>query len=113
MAAKVIFTSACTFTRLSLLCFYYRLVSDTEKRWFLWAIHANVAFSVGIFISFVCLSIFQCNPVRSYWTFGAPAKDCLNEGSVTLAAGIINCIADLACTLLPIPMVMRVKFRPF
>jgi hypothetical protein len=63
MAAKVVFTCAATFTRLSLLFFYYRLVSDTGKRWFVWGIHANVAFSVGIFISFVCLAIFQCNPV--------------------------------------------------
>lgn len=63
MAAKVIFTCAATFTRLSLLCFYYRLVSDTGKKWFVWGIHVNVAFSVGIFFSFVCLAIFQCNPV--------------------------------------------------
>ncbi|KAF2476573.1 uncharacterized protein BDR25DRAFT_375541 [Lindgomyces ingoldianus] len=109
MAAKVIFTAAATFTRLSLLCFYYRLVHDSSKKIFTWAVHANVAFQVAIFISFVCLSIFQCNPVRNYWIFGAPANTCLDEGKVTLAAGIINCVADVFCTLLPIPMVISLQ----
>jgi hypothetical protein len=31
MTAKVVFTAAATFTRLSLHCFYYRLVSDSGK----------------------------------------------------------------------------------
>lgn len=34
---------------------------------------------------------------------------CLNEGTVTLIIGIINCVADLLTTLLPIPLVMRLK----
>ena len=34
---------------------------------------------------------------------------CLDEGKVTLAAGIINCFADLLVTALPIPMVMRLQ----
>ena len=67
MAAKIMFTCAASFTRLSLLFFYYRLVQDTGKRWFLWAIHANVAFTIAIFITFFFLSIFQCTPVSNYW----------------------------------------------
>lgn len=108
MAAKVMFTAAATFTRLSLFCFYYRLVHESTKRTFVLAIHTNVAFSVAIFITFFFLSIFQCTPVRNYWIFGAPPDTCLNEGTVTLAAGIINCVADLMCTLLPMPMVVKV-----
>lgn len=34
---------------------------------------------------------------------------CLDEGTTTLAIGIINCVADLLTTLLPIPLVMRLK----
>lgn len=112
LAAKAIFTSAATFTRLSLLCFYYRLVQDSGKKWFVWTIHANVAFSVAIFITFICLAIFQCNPIRNYWIYGAPPETCLDEGSVTIVAGVINCVADLICTILPIPMVMQVSSNP-
>lgn len=52
MAAKVVFTGAATFTRLSLHCFYYRLVSNTGKTWFKWLIHANVIYTMGILFSF-------------------------------------------------------------
>jgi hypothetical protein len=34
MTAKIVFTLAATFTRLSLHCFYYRLIIDTGKTWF-------------------------------------------------------------------------------
>ena len=52
MAAKVVFTAAATFTRLSLHCFYYRLVADTGKTWFKWLIHLNVVYTLGILVSF-------------------------------------------------------------
>ena len=52
MAAKIVFTAAATFTRLSLHCFYYRLVADTGKTWFKWLIHLNVAYTLGILVSF-------------------------------------------------------------
>jgi hypothetical protein len=113
MAAKIMFTSAATFTRHSTLCFYYRLIHESGKRLFLWIIHANVALSVAIFITFVFLTIFQCHPIRYYWTFGSPAGSCMDEGKVTLAAGIINLVADLFCTVLPIPMVTKVSDDPF
>jgi hypothetical protein len=31
MTAKVVFTAAASFTRLSLHCFYYRLITDSGK----------------------------------------------------------------------------------
>ncbi|KAF1958866.1 hypothetical protein CC80DRAFT_21465 [Byssothecium circinans] len=67
MVAKILFTAAATFTRLSLLCFYLRIVKDIQKKYFRWAVYANIGFSVAIFIAFIYLSIFQCNPVRNYW----------------------------------------------
>ena len=33
----------------------------------------------------------------------------MSEGTVTLVAGIINCICDFECTLLPIPLVMSLQ----
>ncbi|OAL56539.1 hypothetical protein IQ07DRAFT_554538 [Pyrenochaeta sp. DS3sAY3a] len=109
MAAKVVFVAAATFTRLSLQCFYYRLVSDTGKRWFVWLVHLNVAYTVGIFISFTFVAIFLCDPVRNYWIIGAPPETCMDEGVVTLICGIINCVADLVTTITPIPLVMSLQ----
>lgn len=108
MAAKILFTCASTFTRMSLICFYYRIVGDARRNCFVWVLHVSMAYVVAILILFVVLSIWQCTPVSAYWTIGSTGH-CLDEGAVTLAAGIINCTADLLVTVLPIPTVMRLK----
>jgi hypothetical protein len=112
MAAKILFVSASTFTRLSLLCLYYRLVQDSGKRLFRWAVHFNVALTVAVYITFLFLAIFQCRPIRIYWMYGAPANTCIDEAVSIMAAGVINCIVDLLCTVTPIPMVMKVLSLP-
>ncbi|KXL45893.1 hypothetical protein M433DRAFT_66438 [Acidomyces richmondensis BFW] len=108
--AKLMFTFAATFTRLSLLCFYYRLVKDSGILWFRWVLHASVALALAVCILFVCETIWLCIPVQSYWEFPPPASyHCLNEGTVMLGGGIINCFCDLLTTMLPIPIVMKLQ----
>lgn len=53
-------TTAATFTRLSLICFYYRLIKDSGIRWFVWVLHASVVWQVALCITFVCLTVFLC-----------------------------------------------------
>lgn len=60
LTAKVAFTLAATFTRLSLCMFYYRLVGDSGIVWFRWVVHANVVFTISVCITFVFLSVFLC-----------------------------------------------------
>lgn len=49
-------------------------------------------------------------PVDYYWVFPPTGNGyCLDEGKVTLAAGVINCVSDLLCTVLPIPIIMRLQ----
>lgn len=33
----------------------------------------------------------------------------MDEGVSTLAAGVVNCVADLLCTVLPIPVVLSLR----
>lgn len=58
--AKELFVLAATFTRISLCCFYYRLVKDTGYVWFQNIVHAAVAFNIIIGVVFFLLGIFQC-----------------------------------------------------
>jgi hypothetical protein len=48
--------------------------------------------------------------VQAYWQFPNVIEgQCLDEGAVTLWCGIISCVADLLCTILPIPVVLRLR----
>ncbi|KAF2132138.1 hypothetical protein P153DRAFT_383028 [Dothidotthia symphoricarpi CBS 119687] len=106
MAAKIVFTAAATFTRLSLHCLYYRLVQDSGMTWFKWIVHANVAYSLAIFVSYTFIAIFLCTPIENYWKLDAPADSCLDEGIATLVCGIISTVADFVTAVTPIPVIM-------
>lgn len=59
-ASKIVFTIAATFVRLSLCCFYYRLVADSGIKWFQWVVHFNVLFNVAVGVAFVSMTVFLC-----------------------------------------------------
>lgn len=48
--------------------------------------------------------------MQAYWQFPDVLDGkCLDEGVITLAAGVVTCIADLLCTVTPIPAVWRLR----
>lgn len=60
MIAKLMFTLASTFTRLSLICFYYRLVKDSGRRGYRWVLHGSVAFVIAVCLTFIFQTVFLC-----------------------------------------------------
>jgi hypothetical protein len=59
--AKLTFTLAATFIRLSLICFYYRLMKDSGIQWFRYVLHASVLWTASVCIVFVALTIWLCS----------------------------------------------------
>ncbi|KAF2771064.1 hypothetical protein EJ03DRAFT_44847 [Teratosphaeria nubilosa] len=108
--AKLMFSLAATFTRLSLIIFYFRLIKDSSMPWFRWVLHASWLWTVAVCIIFVCETIWLCVPTQAYWELlpKGPYR-CLNEGTVMLAGGIINCVSDLLTTVLPIPIIAKLQ----
>ena len=60
-AAKITFTLAATFIRLSLIFFYYRMVQDSGIQWFPMVLHASVAWTIAVCVAFVALTIWLCS----------------------------------------------------
>lgn len=58
--AKLMFTLASTFTRMSLIAFYYLLVRDSGLMWFKYVLHVSQALNVAVGITFIFLVIFLC-----------------------------------------------------
>ncbi|KAI4724200.1 hypothetical protein E4T49_08091 [Aureobasidium sp. EXF-10728] len=113
LITKLLFTFAGAFARASLICFYFRLIQDTGFSTFKCILWGAFAYNIAICIIFVILAVFLCSPVEAYWVFPL-MKDakCLDEGPVTLVAGVLNCISDLTVTLLPVPIIMGLNM-PF
>jgi hypothetical protein len=49
-------------------------------------------------------------PFHAAWTLTkSPGAHCINEGTVMLAGGIVNVVADALVTIIPIPLILRLK----
>lgn len=49
-------------------------------------------------------------PFHAAWTLAkTPGAHCINEGTVMLAGGIVNVVADALVTVIPIPLILRLK----
>ncbi|KAH0022457.1 hypothetical protein KCU78_g5758, partial [Aureobasidium melanogenum] len=113
LASKLLFSLAGSFARASLICFYFRLIKDTGHSIFKYVLWTAFVYNIAIGVTFVILAVFLCTPVEAYWVFPMMKNArCLDEGPVTLTAGVLNCISDLTITLLPIPIIMGLNM-PF
>ncbi|OCK85191.1 hypothetical protein K432DRAFT_431768 [Lepidopterella palustris CBS 459.81] len=89
---------------------YCRLAQDSDIAWFRWAIHFSFGYTIATCITFIALTVFLCTPALAYWVLlQLPNSKCLPEDVVILAAGSINCFADLVVTVLPMPIVARLQ----
>jgi len=59
--------------------------------------------------AFFFATVFECTPVHLYWT-SKDGKGCTNEDARLLIATIVNIITDIIVVLMPIPIIMRLKF---
>jgi hypothetical protein len=61
LSTKLLFTFAGSFTRASLICFYFRLIKDTGSSVFKYTLWAAFAYNIAIGIIFVILAVFLCS----------------------------------------------------
>ncbi|KAF4631288.1 hypothetical protein G7Y89_g6841 [Cudoniella acicularis] len=95
-----------TFTKLSVLCFYYRIFSITRPfRISLWVVGG---LCVAWLIALTVASILQCDPIEKYWHRTIPGT-CVYQYGFFLGQAIPNIILDFA--LLFLPMVPLWKLR--
>jgi hypothetical protein len=59
-ASKLTYILASTFCRLSLVCFYYRLVRDSSIKWFYKILHVELAINAALGVAFLLMTVFAC-----------------------------------------------------
>jgi hypothetical protein len=106
--ALVLWGGSSGFTRLSLLCFYYRLTEHIFWRRYRVVLHLTVATSVGLSVAYIITLFFACRPLSAMWSSELHPQ-CLNPGHFLLAASILITILELIVALLPIPVVFSLE----
>jgi len=111
--------STCS-TKISVLLFYRRLVSDTCSRNFKLAVWVAIAFVVAYTITFLCLMLTNCDPVKATWmrhdfawTETHPYKCASNHVVVAVseAAGCLSVVTDFYSVMLPAALLMRIRIN--
>lgn len=96
---QILFASAISVTRLSLLIFYHRLFP--VKRFTIVAVITG-CIMIGWWISFIFAIIFSCYPVASYWD-KAIVGHCLNEHTLSWGITGTELATNIIMLVLPIP----------
>lgn len=101
MIDECLYLSILPLTKISILCFYLRVF---PKKSFRIATYVVIALNVGYLISFVLISVFQCNPINGAYLRwdGEHDYQCNNINAQGWAAAIVNMILDITVMSLPL-----------
>lgn len=112
--SRIAWGLAASFTRLSVLSFYYRLLGAcTAPRHFYWANHALTAATIIMLLYYLFSGIFACTPISGYWSWPtAPGTVCFNDGLSFQVSAIINTTLEAIVATLPLMAISKLNVNP-
>ncbi|KAI4272273.1 MAG: hypothetical protein LQ337_005394 [Flavoplaca oasis] len=110
-AFQLLYGSAITAIKLSILLFYARLFpkESTSKTWRL-CLYSLGVICIAFLVAGAPTTIFQCIPVSYMWTREGSAR-CINEQAFLYFAQAYMVATDVAILSLPIPVVWHLRVR--
>ncbi|KFX89550.1 hypothetical protein O988_08594 [Pseudogymnoascus sp. VKM F-3808] len=112
---QVLFVISTTFSKLSAVLLYKRVIAGVSRPAFLYIINAAIAAQTLYGITFVLLMLLQCRPISSYWLqFSYPNLYeekffCLYEGLVPISNACISVVTDFFATMLPMFLFLQLQ----
>ncbi|KAK0629461.1 hypothetical protein B0T17DRAFT_457636, partial [Bombardia bombarda] len=104
--AHVFYAAATAFTKLSIITSYLRIFPHELLRRVLYGTGAVV---VGIGISAIFATVFQCRPVRAAWDFTVEGGQCIPFVDFLYANSAISIATDLVLIAAPLPYFWSLK----
>lgn len=107
-AAQIVYKIVITVNKLSFLCLYLRIF---PQRAFRWSCYGGVGVVTAWGLAYVFLTIFQCEPIASFWDITIKNPKCLDKEGLWMSYAIINIIFDLLILALPIYPLTRLRLQ--
>ncbi|KAL8895375.1 MAG: hypothetical protein Q9192_003675 [Flavoplaca navasiana] len=110
-AFQLLYGSAITAIKLSILLFYARLFpkESTSRSWRL-CLYSLGIICIAFLVAGAPVTIFQCIPVSYMWTRQGSAR-CINEQAFLYFAQAYMVATDVAILSLPIPVIWHLRVR--
>ncbi|KAH8706074.1 hypothetical protein GQ44DRAFT_716349 [Phaeosphaeriaceae sp. PMI808] len=111
--SQIIFKLTTPLCKLS-LCFLYHTICSTSTGRLMHrtrlAIWCTIVLIVGIYLSALLVSIFQCTPIRKIWD-PKIAGVCVDLTQFRYSMAIFNIVTSLVVITLPIPVLLKLKHQ--
>jgi len=104
--AHVFYALATAFAKLSIITSYLRIFPNERLRI---TLYVTAAVVVGLGISAVCATIFQCQPIRAAWDFTIEDAKCYRFVDFLYANAAINIVTDFVICLAPLPCFWKLR----
>ena len=101
----MLYASALTTIKLSILIFYQRLFITTRFK-FVTSVVGGVV--LAWWLAVILLQILQCRPTEAIWDVSVPAT-CLNPKAYYIGVAVPNIATDIVMLCLPVRMVWRLQ----
>ncbi|EEQ29907.1 hypothetical protein McanMca71_006285 [Microsporum canis] len=108
IVGPVIWSTATTFTKLSILSFYHKIFGSKLSMRI--AVYIESALTIALFLAGVLEPFLLCHPLSYTWD-KAEAGSCGNATKAYLAVAVTNLIIDLSIYLLPIPVLWNLQMN--
>lgn len=111
-ANVILFPIAICIIQLSILLFYVRVFTLRDVR-FKIALLVCAGLSVGICVSQVLPTIFQCSPIAYTWNKAVEGGHCINVHIMWIVQDVLFLVLDIYVVVLPLPMIWNLQItRP-
>ncbi|KAF2683265.1 hypothetical protein K458DRAFT_432103 [Lentithecium fluviatile CBS 122367] len=108
-AAQIISMFALALPKYSICLTYLRIFhADIRGRRMIQGVIFLVLFPL---LPFFFLAIFQCKPLKVYWTEGRPASKCITDISGIYIGGSLNVLVDVALMAIVLPRVLELQLH--
>lgn len=108
MAGQIVWASANTAVKISILHLYIQIFRNKVFRVFSYAI---MGLSMAYWLMVVLEAFVVCRPFAYSWNKAIPGGTCHHQQDVFLSAGIMNLIIDVMIIVLPMPMLWGLQMR--
>lgn len=96
--AAIFYCAATGFTKVSVLCFYTRIIPSRRFHWAVWTV---VFIASGYSFASVLANVFGCNPIAMTWDISIAYGSCMNRPVFYFANAGLGIFTDFATVLIP------------
>ncbi|EFR05444.1 integral membrane protein [Nannizzia gypsea CBS 118893] len=108
VAGPVIWSTATTFTKLSILSFYHKVFGSKHSMRI--AVYIESIITIALYLAGVLEPFLLCRPFSYTWDKSVNGT-CGNATKAYLAVAVTNLIVDLSIYLLPIPVLWKLQMN--